>query len=141
GEAVRAGHLVVTDLTRSRVLTPAVRERVAAGCYHTQLSLPIIVDDRIWGVMALISREPRTFDGDELTLLQAVAHHVGQAVARAALFGETRATTRRLETLTRLAQTLTATQDRKSTRLNSSHGSISYAVFCLKKKRHDRCGP
>src|SRR5207245_11171179 len=25
--------------------------------------------------------------------------------------------------------------DRKSTRLNSSHGSISYAVFCLKKKR------
>src|SRR5699024_1935381 len=27
--------------------------------------------------------------------------------------------------------------DRKSTRLNSSHVSISYAVFCLKKKRHD----
>src|SRR5207249_9445577 len=26
------------------------------------------------------------------------------------------------------------TQDRKSTRLNSSHVSISYAVFCLKKK-------
>src|SRR3989337_4120341 len=25
--------------------------------------------------------------------------------------------------------------DRKSTRLNSSHGSISYAVFCLKKQR------
>src|SRR5207245_7473926 len=28
----------------------------------------------------------------------------------------------------------TQTSDRKSTRLNSSHGSISYAVFCLKKK-------
>src|SRR6266436_8373238 len=27
-----------------------------------------------------------------------------------------------------------ASQDRKSTRLNSSHGYISYAVFCLKKK-------
>src|SRR5207245_5703612 len=27
-------------------------------------------------------------------------------------------------------------QDRKSTRLNSSHGSISYAVFCLKKKNN-----
>src|SRR2546429_5906685 len=26
--------------------------------------------------------------------------------------------------------------DRKSTRLNSSHGYISYAVFCLKKKNH-----
>src|SRR5690348_17422985 len=27
-------------------------------------------------------------------------------------------------------------RDRKSTRLNSSHPSISYAVFCLKKKKH-----
>src|SRR5687768_17739618 len=37
-------------------------------------------------------------------------------------------------------------RDRKSTRLNSSHGYISYAVFCLKKKKkttqdaeHDVC--
>src|SRR5689334_24466629 len=30
--------------------------------------------------------------------------------------------------------TLPAPADRKSTRLNSSHSSISYAVFCLKKK-------
>src|SRR2546430_13056477 len=28
-------------------------------------------------------------------------------------------------------------QDRKSTRLNSSHSQISYAVFCLKNKRND----
>src|SRR2546422_5315757 len=40
-------------------------------------------------------------------------------------------------------------RDRKSTRLNSSHGYISYAVFCLKKKKNrrtvhvvlDRSGP
>src|SRR2546422_4398852 len=31
-------------------------------------------------------------------------------------------------------------QDRKSTRLNSSHGYISYAVFCLKKKKMDSAG-
>src|SRR2546422_3248394 len=30
---------------------------------------------------------------------------------------------------------LNGTTDRKSTRLNSSHGYISYAVFCLKKKK------
>src|SRR3712207_8514498 len=35
----------------------------------------------------------------------------------------------RLEDAARLAQ------DRKSTRLNSSHANISYAVFCLKKKK------
>src|SRR2546422_8474210 len=29
-------------------------------------------------------------------------------------------------------------EDRKSTRLNSSHGYISYAVFCLKKKKKKR---
>src|SRR3712207_8447905 len=29
-------------------------------------------------------------------------------------------------------------RDRKSTRLNSSHANISYAVFCLKKKEHSR---
>src|SRR2546422_8606426 len=29
--------------------------------------------------------------------------------------------------------------DRKSTRLNSSHGYISYAVFCLKKKKQREC--
>src|SRR5262245_64831277 len=34
-------------------------------------------------------------------------------------------------------QTATMTSDRKSTRLNSSHLGISYAVFCLKKKKHD----
>src|SRR3712207_7864913 len=28
--------------------------------------------------------------------------------------------------------------DRKSTRLNSSHANISYAVFCLKKKTHNK---
>src|SRR5947208_7818031 len=32
--------------------------------------------------------------------------------------------------------TLASGQDRKSTRLNSSHQIISYAVFCWKKKKH-----
>src|SRR5256885_12609762 len=32
-----------------------------------------------------------------------------------------------------------AKEDRKSTRLNSSHLVISYAVFCLKKKKHKAC--
>src|SRR5206468_11863402 len=31
-----------------------------------------------------------------------------------------------------------AVQDRKSTRLNSSHDQISYAVFCLKKKKKNK---
>src|SRR3712207_3059034 len=34
-----------------------------------------------------------------------------------------------------IMQTVMELQDRKSTRLNSSHANISYAVFCLKKKK------
>src|SRR3989449_6666832 len=37
--------------------------------------------------------------------------------------------------LTELRGRLEEQADRKSTRLNSSHGYISYAVFCLKKKK------
>src|SRR5205085_7351675 len=33
---------------------------------------------------------------------------------------------------------LVVAEDRKSTRLNSSHSQISYAVFCLKKKKKDK---
>src|SRR5689334_24709726 len=54
-----------------------------------------------------------------------------------------RLTARGWETLPLPAPDGSGSQDRKSTRLNSSHSSISYAVFCLQKKRasymfHDR---
>src|SRR5690625_6441533 len=39
--------------------------------------------------------------------------------------------------LQQAAHALAQEQDRKSTRLNSSHVAISYAVFCLKKKRRN----
>src|SRR3712207_8852619 len=39
--------------------------------------------------------------------------------------------------LRKVRRIVTQTQDRKSTRLNSSHANISYAVFCLKKKKNN----
>src|SRR2546427_1794202 len=38
----------------------------------------------------------------------------------------------------RVANVVLVVGDRKSTRLNSSHSQISYAVFCLKKKKNKR---
>src|SRR3712207_8613758 len=38
-------------------------------------------------------------------------------------------------TIDELQRELSDTEDRKSTRLNSSHANISYAVFCLKQKK------
>src|SRR3712207_8724254 len=52
------------------------------------------------------------------------------AVALGALIGKSEY---RLEVIKDL--TPEALEDRKSTRLNSSHANISYAVFCLKKKK------
>src|SRR2546429_6723587 len=51
-------------------------------------------------------------------------------------------TYRKIESYARSGGMIIATRkvpslDRKSTRLNSSHGYISYAVFCLKKKQDD----
>src|SRR2546427_8697487 len=39
------------------------------------------------------------------------------------------------DVLSRAVELVTVMRDRKSTRLNSSHSQISYAVFCLKKKK------
>src|SRR5690349_22489163 len=41
-------------------------------------------------------------------------------------------------TFARAQRLVTFPRDRKSTRLNSSHVEISYAVFCLKKKKKER---
>src|SRR2546430_12258365 len=42
----------------------------------------------------------------------------------------------RREVKTLMETAVESRQDRKSTRLNSSHSQISYAVFCLKKKKN-----
>src|SRR2546429_2602534 len=79
----------------------------------------------------MIRRPPRS------TLFPYTTLFRSQAVRRAHVPGGGRDRGRR-----RVARRLV--RDRKSTRLNSSHGYISYAVFCLKKKNYrerSRCLP
>src|SRR6266705_5370018 len=52
------------------------------------------------------------------------------------LFRSDRASPRGFDDLPLFAAAPRPQSDRKSTRLNSSHRTISYAVFCLKKKKH-----
>src|SRR5215813_14475772 len=61
-------------------------------------------------------------------LIHDVAGHFDRGTRRA------QAAERLMLAVERLAQDFNAVRDRKSTRLNSSHVRISYAVFCLKKK-------
>src|SRR2546430_13297316 len=84
----------------------------------------------------MIRRPPRSTLFPYTTLFRSLAAAAredlsGGKAARGA--GEQRVRTRHL--LDRAKQLLLRDRDRKSTRLNSSHSQISYAVFCLKKKK------
>src|SRR5207253_10559578 len=68
---------------------------------------------------------------DALPICDRVRRLGHRAVSRLALHGSHRAAPRGTHVRLRGA----ALGDRKSTRLNSSHVAISYAVFCLKKKK------
>src|SRR5258708_14471296 len=57
---------------------------------------------------------------------------------RAIAVGRRRGSVNQRRRPTAMARRVSTTTDRKSTRLNSSHQIISYAVFCLKKKNNQR---
>src|SRR5689334_24523429 len=86
-------------------------------------------------------RPPRSTLFPYTTLFRSVSSAIAQPVfvsfsqlrARGGLAHRTRASLTRPLGLATFA-VVAALADRKSTRLNSSHSSISYAVFCLKKK-------
>src|SRR5437879_6983964 len=73
----------------------------------------------------------------EVRLTRRVEHHVGRlhvAVDHPLRVGVRQGVSQLADDLGGLARR-ESTGDRKSTRLNSSHRCISYAVFCLKKKK------
>src|SRR5256884_2156902 len=90
----------------------------------------------------MIRRPPRSTLFPYTTLFRSLVErrkqpHVARGVARAG-GGQGRRPPDRARTRIQRTQTherMDDNQDRKSTRLNSSHGYISYAVFCLKKKK------
>src|SRR3712207_7468001 len=95
----------------------------------------------------MIRRPPRSTLFPYTTLFRSVAGRYKEAVFERVLADLSRGATlhrerdgRGLAHVVRGSKELDAgqaPQDRKSTRLNSSHANISYAVFCLKKKQHD----
>src|SRR5687768_18106914 len=90
----------------------------------------------------MIRRPPRSTLFPYTTLFRSAMRQVpSEASGARGLNGRMRCFTRKFQ-LTSVTRSRTggnarigSTVDRKSTRLNSSHGYISYAVFCLKKKK------
>src|SRR5258708_32057203 len=88
----------------------------------------------------MIRRPPRSTLFPYTTLFRSVSEVIGTSndmAAITALLDNPSAQIREelLDRLVERAPAAIAWQDRKSTRLNSSHQIISYAVFCLKKKK------
>src|SRR5207253_5538258 len=78
--------------------------------------------------------------GDFLHLMSATLVDIVEQAGLAVLFLKIRRDVRVEEALALEEVGEVAASDRKSTRLNSSHVAISYAVFCLKKKKKIRDG-
>src|SRR3712207_8559857 len=95
----------------------------------------------------MIRRPPRSTLFPYTTLFRSLLHLVSRVAPDAPvllvntlrLFGETLRYSRDLGSRLGLTdlRSIAPSQDRKSTRLNSSHANISYAVFCLKKKHQE----
>src|SRR5690242_21396559 len=83
----------------------------------------------------MIRRPPRSTLFPYTTLFRSIGHLVGPVELLVALEVPEVAGELDLDE-GRAAAVARPGQDRKSTRLNSSHMSISYAVFCLKKKKN-----
>src|SRR5207247_10824336 len=79
------------------------------------LGVPLIVKEELLGVLGFYTREEHDFSKEEIEFLSTMAGQAAVAIQNSQLYQQT---------------------DRKSTRLNSSHEWISYAVFCLKKKKN-----
>jgi GAF domain-containing protein len=85
GVAARTGEILVTHLDASPPSEAEIRAMAAERAHRTQLALPIPVENRTWGVMALVSQEQREFTPEEISILSGVAQQVGLAVERAQL--------------------------------------------------------
>src|SRR2546430_3131059 len=87
----------------------------------------------------MIRRPPRSTLFPYTTLFRSAAERAGEIVAVIGVAGNgqaelaARAAAEGRGRVARIPED--RTRDRKSTRLNSSHSQISYAVFCLKKKK------
>src|SRR3712207_9004657 len=91
----------------------------------------------------MIRRPPRSTLFPYTTLFRSAVHRARRAAHRQELEAARRhhllsELVRQHQPRRRVRRQREDVGDRKSTRLNSSHANISYAVFCLKKKIHTR---
>jgi GAF domain-containing protein/CheY-like chemotaxis protein len=104
-EALRHGRVTVAPPEPR----PAPEDRHGPAPYRAQVIVPILVEARPWGVLVLLDGRPRAVDPPALRVLQTVGLLVTTGVAQHTLRVETEEKGRRLDSLTRVAQSLAGT--------------------------------
>src|SRR2546430_1520895 len=93
-----------------------------------------------YGALKVAAKRQKKYAGAALRDVHALLCRLIKEFSPDAVAVESVFTALNMRTALRLAEVrgvvLLAAADRKSTRLNSSHSQISYAVFCLKKKKN-----
>jgi GAF domain-containing protein/ActR/RegA family two-component response regulator len=92
-------------------LTPELREVLQSRPHRSALALPMIVDDRVVGAIAVRDHEGRAYDSDEVRLAQAFVDQAAMALEKARLFEDSERRRREAEIFAELASQITASLD------------------------------
>jgi signal transduction histidine kinase/DNA-binding response OmpR family regulator len=90
---------------------PEQRARMERVQFRAVMALPLLVQERVVGVLVLGDRVGRAFSDEEIRLAQAFADHAAQAIRNARLFAETRNREREAGALFEVTRRLAATLD------------------------------
>jgi GAF domain-containing protein len=91
-EILKKGYIAIHDATKDpRVQTHAIKKKEGIASI---LVVPVMVMDRVIGVLALYTATPRIFNTDEIEFLTALAEHGGMAIQRSRLIEQIRNNTR-----------------------------------------------
>src|SRR3712207_9286619 len=102
--------------------------------YASCICMPMCLNMCVVLFFLMIRRPPRSTLFPYTTLFRSIVEEDGLGGLKCVEYGAL--TTPKELALAQRLQLLHRGLDRKSTRLNSSHANISYAVFCLKKKKN-----
>jgi GAF domain-containing protein len=97
---------------------------------RSEIALPLIVRNKVLGVMDLQSDRPQAFSSDDIDIFQTLADQVAIAIENTRLMDETQAALLQLEALTRLR-----TREAWSQKLNEGHRAFSYTPLGLRAEK------
>ncbi len=86
------------DERYQRLSSPSI---VCALGFRSSVSLPIVANEKVIGVLHLASKEPRRYPAEEITLIESIAQEIGAAAGNARLFEEVEEKTAELARMNR----------------------------------------